>query len=266
MAEARDTPRTEKMFFSVDQITKRFGGLVANEEISFFIERGEILGIIGHNGAGKTTLFNIITGVIRPDSGRVVLEGEDITGKATAKIASKGVVRTFQASTLFAHMSALDNVITAHYLANKVPFWKYLVQTGKVKQRETLIRKRTEELLDFFGLSAQRHELASSLPFGHQRALSICIALAAEPKLLLLDEPVTGMNESETEEMMAHIRRIRDGGITIAIIEHDMRALMGLSDRVVALNAGRKIAEGLPDEIRVNEEVIESYLGREEDY
>ena len=251
---------------SLEKVTKSFGGIRANDEVTFSILEGEILGIIGHNGAGKTTLFNVITGRPKPDTGSIIFKGEDITGLTSAKVAAKGISRTFQISTLFNKMTVYQNINVAHYLFIRKAFWKYILNTRSVQNKEKDIHQRTERAIDFFGLHALRDELAENLPYGYQRALGISIAMASEPKLLLLDEPVVGMNETETAEMIDHIRRIRDMGITIVMIEHDMKALMSVSDRVVALGAGRKIAEGTPAEIQNNKAVIESYLGKEEDF
>jgi branched-chain amino acid transport system ATP-binding protein len=253
-------------FLNVEKITKSFGGLRAVDRVFFSVKEGEILGIIGHNGAGKTTLFNLMTGVLKPSEGRIFFQGEDVAGLSTAEVAAKGMVRTFQASAYFRAMTVFENIAVAHHLMNRAPFWNFLLNFPSVRVKEEKSRKKTEEIIDFFGMTSLHDELAENLAHGYQRALGICIALAAEPRVLLLDEPVTGMNPVETAAMMELIRKLRDKGITIVVIEHDMKALMGVCDRVIALSSGRVITEGSPAEIQRNPEVIESYLGREEDY
>jgi branched-chain amino acid transport system ATP-binding protein len=253
-------------FLRVEGITKAFGGIMANDEVTLAIDEGEIVGLVGHNGAGKTTLFNVIAGDLKPDSGRIAFRGEDITGFASARVASKGIVRTFQASTLFNRMTVYENLNFAHYLSIRKGFWKYILNIGSVRAKERAIHHRTKDLIDLFGLGECRDTAAQSLPYGHQRALGIAIAMAAHPSLLMLDEPVAGMNETESAGMADQIKRIRDTGVTVLVIEHDMKALMGMSDRVVAMAVGRKIAEGTPAEIQRNEDVIESYLGKDEDW
>lgn len=250
----------------IKNITKRFGGVRANDNVSFSVREGEILGIIGHNGAGKTTLFNLITGRPKPDSGSIVFQDEDITALPAAEVAAKGIARTFQVTTLFSGKSVSQNINVAHYLFNRRAFWKYILNTRGVRAKEREIRERTERLIETFGLEAFRDEPADRLPYGIQRVLGVSMAMALEPRLILLDEPVVGMNETETAEMIEHIRRIRETGTTIVIIEHDMRALMGVSDRVIAFSAGQKIAEGTPAEIQNDQCVIDSYLGLEEDF
>lgn len=245
-------------------VTKYFGGVIANSDVSFAISQGEIIGLIGHNGAGKTTLFNIVAGYVKPDGGRIAFQGEDIVRLTPAKIAKRGLVRTFQATTLFNRMTVYQNLSLAHYLSGKRPFWSYILNTRGVRAVERVIQHKAEQLIEMFGLTDFRDVLAQSLPYGLQRSLGVAIAMAANPLLLMLDEPVAGLNETESAEMTEHIRRINNSGVTVLIIEHDMKTLMSISDRVIAMASGQKIAEGTPAEIQRNEAVIESYLGRDE--
>jgi len=246
----------------VKKLGKRFGGLAAISELDLSVVDSEILGLIGPNGAGKTTFFDVISGFLPPSSGRVIFDGRDVTGSKAHQIAQLGIGRIFQASTLFMKISVLDNVLTGHHMSYKTRIWKRLLRTPSAFQEEELLRQRAMEILEFMGLASLKDELAANLPHGHQRILGVCMALATNPKLLLLDEPVTGMNVSEIQTMIELIRQIRDRGVTIVLVEHDMKAVMNLCDRIAVLNYGRKIAEGLPDEIRGNKEVVEAYLGK----
>jgi len=247
----------------VKQLSKYFGGLAAVSELDLSVVDSEILGLIGPNGAGKTTLFNVISGFFPPTSGKVTFDSRDITGLKAHQIAHLGISRTFQASTLFMKISVLDNVFTGYHMSYKTSIWKRLLRMPSALNEEEMLRQRTMEILGFMGLESLKDELAANLPHGHQRILGVCMALATNPKLLLLDEPVTGMNPEETQTMIDLIRQIRDRGVTIVVVEHDMRAVMNLCDRILVLNYGRKIAEGLPEEIRDNKEVVEAYLGKE---
>jgi branched-chain amino acid transport system ATP-binding protein len=249
----------------VRRLNRFFGGLAAITDLDLDVIDSEILGVIGPNGAGKTTLFNVISGFLPPSRGQVILDGQDITLLKAHQIAERGISRIFQTSTLFMSLSVLENVFTGYHLSYRLPVWKRLLRAPSALREEAALRKKAMEIIDFMGLGPLRHEIAANLPHGHQRILGICIALAAEPKLLLLDEPVTGMNQTEIQTMIDLILRIREKGITIMIVEHNMKAVMGLCDRVVALNYGVKIAEGLPKEIMENRDVIEAYLGKETD-
>jgi branched-chain amino acid transport system ATP-binding protein len=247
----------------VRKLSRFFGGLAAITDLDIDVVDSEILGVIGPNGAGKTTLFNVISGFLPPTRGEVILDGQDITLLKAHEIAQRGMSRIFQTSTLFMSLSVLENVFTGYHLSYRSPVWKRLLRAPSALSEEADLRSKAMEIIDFMGLGLLKHEIAANLPHGHQRILGICIALAAEPKLLLLDEPVTGMNQTEIQTMIDLILRIRERGVTIMIVEHNMKAVMGLCDRVVALNYGVKIAEGVPKEIMENRDVIEAYLGKE---
>jgi branched-chain amino acid transport system ATP-binding protein len=243
----------------VERLWRRFGGLTALADVSFRVESGEIRGLIGPNGAGKTTTFNVISGFYPPSAGTVRLSGTDISGWATHRIAGLGLVRTFQHTTLFLELSVYENVLVGRDLTARRGLLATVLRTGS--EADVAARGAAEELLDFFELADRAQEPAGILPHGLQRALGLAVALAAEPRLLLLDEPFTGMNPEETRRMMELIRRVRDRGVTILLVEHDMAAVMGLCDRITVLNFGRLLAEGTPDAIRRDPEVIEAYLG-----
>jgi branched-chain amino acid transport system ATP-binding protein len=252
-----------KTLLEVRNLSKHFGGVAAINNLSMDVHQSEILGLIGPNGAGKTTLFNAISGFFPPTGGTIVFAGKEITGLKANRIAQLGLTRTFQATTLFMEISVLENVFFAAHLSYNTSKWKRWLRTASAVKEEELLRQRALKVLEFMGLEALREELASNLPHGHQRILGVCLALATDPKLLLLDEPMTGMNPVETETMIGLVRQIRDRGITTVLVEHDMKAVMNLCDRIVVLNYGEKIAEGLPDEIRNNQTVVEAYLGKE---
>jgi len=243
-------------------LRKQFGELVAVDDIELSIEEGEIRGLIGPNGSGKTTLFNLITGFIRPTRGKVIWQGHDITAQSPHAIAKKGLARTFQLTTLFKDMTALQNVVIACHLHTETGLSQQFLRTARTRNKERAIEEKAMGLLETMGIADVKDEIAGELPHGHQRALGIAIALATEPKLLLLDEPVTGMNPIETRETMDRIRMLRDRGITILLVEHDMRAVMTTCEKITVMNFGKKIAEGTPEEVSKHEEVIEAYLGK----
>ena len=249
-------------FFEMRAVTKRFGGLVAVGALSFSLDEGSIVAMIGPNGAGKSTVFNLITGIYPPSSGSIQLDGTPLGGRRTDEIARLGIARTFQNIRLFTFMSALDNVMAGEHARMRASLVDSLLHTPRQRKEERATQERARELLRFVALDDQRDSYAHNLPYGSQRRLEIARALASRPRLLLLDEPAAGMNPREKEQLMRLIRRIRDTGVTVFLIEHDMMLVMNVSERITVLDHGERIAEGLPDAIRSDERVIEAYLGR----
>ncbi len=243
----------------VESLTMKFGGLVAVNDLSFAINEGEIRGLIGPNGAGKTTTFNVISGFYRPTSGRVLYKGENISGLKMSAVAAKGVVRTFQLSTLFQEFTLLDNVLVGCHLHQKPTLLGAVFGTDAAGRNAAM--EKALSMLDLFDLLDHKDDLAAELPHGVQRVLGMAVALASEPKVLMLDEPFTGMNPEETRQMMGLMRKVRDRGVTLLLVEHDMQAVMGLCDYITVLNFGSLLAEGVPEEVRNAPEVIEAYLG-----
>jgi len=257
------------ILLETEALTRAYGGVVAVNKVDFEVESGLITGLIGPNGAGKTTLFNTMTGLDTPSSGKVWFNNKEITGYPAHKICRMGIARTFQNIRLFKELTVVENVmIGRHFKTGKSEtkgrFLNAVKSYVKLKEEEEEIYEKALDWIDFFDMDASKNELAKNLPYGKQRELEIARALATDPKLLFLDEPAAGMNPQETDHLMATIRKIRDLGVTVVLIEHDMKLVMNICDTITVLNYGQKLAQGTPHEIKKNPSVIEAYLGKDE--
>ena len=252
-------------FFEVKDLSIQFGGLKALDSITFEIEKGEVYAIIGPNGAGKTTLFNCINGIYQPNRGKILFKGKDIRGKKPDKVAKAGIARTFQNIELFNNMNTMENIMLGRHLYMRTGLFRGAFLWGKnsfAGKEEVAHRKKVEEIIDFLDLQAARNKLVGGLPYGTQKQIELARALALEPELLLLDEPCAGMNSEEKQDMIFWVKDIQDElGITILLIEHDMKMVMDISDRILVINYGQTITEGTPDEVQTHPEVLKAYLG-----
>lgn len=259
--EVLNPSKTEKIL-EVRSVSKSFGGIKAQKDISFDIEKGTVAGLIGPNGAGKTTLFNLVTGVYVPDSGSIFFGGEEITGKSPMDLVRKGISRTFQNVALFESMTVLENVMVGSHIRTSSGFISSVFRTPGFRKEEEQTKALAHEMLDFVGLNDKAMMRAGDLPLGWQRLLEIARSLASSPALILLDEPAAGLNAVETSVLGDIISSMKKKGMTVLLVEHDMSLTMNISDRIVVLDQGRKLAEGTPREIQMNQEVMEAYLGK----